>query len=136
MSSADFFLDTNVLMYAFSADIAKAAIAEAWLAQRPGISVQGLNELVQVLRRKRQLDWERIDDISRTVSALSRVHDQNLDSHRMALRLVRRHALAWWDALQLAVALEAGATEFLSEDLRHGLLVEGQLRLRNPFLQA
>lgn len=127
------FVDTNVLVYAFTADADKGACAEALMAQRPWISVQGLNELSHVLRRKRKLDWERIADISDTVSALSEVVELNLECHQRALRLVRQHALGWWDALQLAVALETEASEFLSEDLQHGQVFERRLRVRNPF---
>jgi predicted nucleic acid-binding protein len=128
------FVDTNVLVYAFTADAQKGARAEAVMAERPWVSVQGLNELTHVLRRKRKLDWARIADISDTVSALSEVVDLNLECHQRALRLVRRHALGWWDALQLAVALETEAREFLSEDLQHGQVFEGRLRVCNPFL--
>ena len=92
------FVDTNVLVYAFTADAQKGARAEAVMAERPWVSVQGLNELTHVLRRKRKLDWARITDISDTVSALSEVVDLNLACHQRALRLVRRYALGWWDA--------------------------------------
>jgi predicted nucleic acid-binding protein len=33
----------------------------------------------------------------------------------------------------VAAALEAGCLELLSEDLHDGLLVDGTLRIRNPF---
>lgn len=45
------FLDSNVLVYAFTDD-PRAAAAQALLARRCAISVQGLNELANVARRK------------------------------------------------------------------------------------
>lgn len=127
-------LDTNVLVYAFDTDPAKAAVAERLLGGRPFISVQALNELVNVLRRKRALAWPEIAEVVETVSALCRVVDLTLDTHRIALTLVRRYSLSWWDALQLAAALDAGAEEFMTEDLHAGLQVESRLRVVNPFL--
>ena len=46
------FLDTNVLVYLASEDAAKANQAEAVLAAGGVISVQVLNELANVARRK------------------------------------------------------------------------------------
>ena len=136
MNPTHAFLDTNVLVYAFTADVDKGSRAEALIAQRPWISVQGLNELAWVLRRKRKLDWERIADITDTVGALCQVASLSRESHQRALGLVRAHSLSWWDALQLAVALENDAAEFLSEDLHHGQVFERRLPIRNPFLSA
>lgn len=127
-------LDTNVLVYAFDRDPAKAAVAERLLATKPFISVQALNELVNVLRRKRALSWPEISEVVETVSALCRVIDLTLDTHRIALALVRRYSLGWWDALQLAAALYAGVDEFMTEDLQAGLQIESRLRVVNPFL--
>ena len=126
-------LDTNVLVYAFENDAGKAAAAEWLLAGKPFISVQALNELVNVLRRKRALSWVEVAEVVETVAALCRVTDLTLEVHRVALRLVRRYSLGWWDALQLAAALDAGADQFMSEDMQAGLLVEGRLRVANPF---
>ena len=46
------FFDTNVLVYLASGDVAKADRAEATLAKGGSISVQVLNELANVARRK------------------------------------------------------------------------------------
>lgn len=126
-------LDTNVLVYAFVGEDARAERAEDLLRGRPWISVQALNELVNVLRRKRALSWAEVAVVVDTVTRLCLVADQTLESHRLALQLVRRYSLSWWDALHLAVALDAGVTVFFSEDLHDGLVVENQLRISNPF---
>jgi len=129
-------LDTNVLAYAFTESSLKAQQAEALLGQRPWISVQALNELVGVLQRKRALSWTEIDTVVETISALCVVADLTSQAHRVARQLTRRYPLRWWDALQVAVALDGGATTFFSEDVRDGLLVEGRLRIVNPFAAA
>jgi predicted nucleic acid-binding protein len=40
----------------------------------------------------------------------------------------------FYDCLILASALQCGATTVLSEDLQHNQLIDGTLRIVNPFL--
>ena len=54
------FFDTNVLLYLLSADEAKADAAERALGQGGCISVQVLNELTNVCRRKLDMPWSRL----------------------------------------------------------------------------
>ena len=51
-------LDSNVLVYIASADAAKAERAEATIAKGGAISVQVLNEVANVARRKMQMSWD------------------------------------------------------------------------------
>jgi predicted nucleic acid-binding protein len=52
MSGKTCFLDSNILIYLFSADAAKADRAERLIRHGGVISVQVLNECASVLRRK------------------------------------------------------------------------------------
>ena len=54
------FADTNVLLYLLSQDAQKADQAEVVLNKGVMISVQVLNEVTQVLRRKIKLSWPEI----------------------------------------------------------------------------
>ena len=51
------FFDTNVLIYIASGDPVKADRAEAILGEGGVISVQFLNELTKVARRKMRMTW-------------------------------------------------------------------------------
>ncbi|MGO9809108.1 MAG: VapC toxin family PIN domain ribonuclease, partial [Rhodomicrobium sp.] len=51
------FFDTNVLIYIASGDAEKAGQVEAAIALGGAISVQVLNELTNVARRKMQMSW-------------------------------------------------------------------------------
>lgn len=130
------FLDTNILVYAFAPERSRAEVAETLLADSPCISVQGLNELVNVLRRRHGFNWAELDEVSSTVQQLCQVRPLTAATHRLALQIGPRYQTSWWDALQLASALESGADCFWSEDLQHGQLVERQMRICNPFLAA
>lgn len=49
-----------------------------------------------------------------------------------ALQLQARWQLAFYDALIVAAALEAGCKRLLSEDIPHGQRIE-MLKIENPF---
>ena len=52
---------------------------------------------------------------------------------RAARLLSQAHSLAWFDALIVQAALEAGCTHLYSEDLQHGRRF-GALQVVNPFV--
>ena len=54
------FLDTNVLVYAFSDDDSRKDHAASLIASGGVVSVQILNEFVDVARRKLRKDWAAI----------------------------------------------------------------------------
>lgn len=62
------FLDTNVLVYIASGDAARADRAEAAVAAGGAISVQVLNELANVARRKMQISWGETHALGQSVS--------------------------------------------------------------------
>jgi len=64
------FLDTNILVYAFSSD-AKARRAQALLQDPFTVGVQGLNEFGSVARRKLQLDWPAVATAVNQIAVLS-----------------------------------------------------------------
>ena len=129
--SADF-ADTNVVLYLLD-DGPKADRAEAILVQRPRISVQVLNEAMVNCRRKAGLTWDETGAFLAGVRALCPVEDVTLETHDVGRALAERYGLSVYDAMIIAAALLAGCTTLWSEDMQDGLLVEGQLRIANPF---
>ena len=55
------------------------------------------------------------------------------ETHDEALRLAERYGYSISDSLILASALEAGCETLWSEDMQHGLKIDGRLRIANPF---
>jgi len=45
-----------------------------------------------------------------------------------------RYHLSFWDSLIIASALSVSASKLLSEDMQHGMTIDGQLTIINPFL--
>ena len=126
------FVDTNVVLYLLD-DGLKAEQAEAILARGPRISVQVLNEAMVNCRRKAGLDWDETASFLAGVRALCSVEDVTLRTHEVGRALAERYGFSVYDAMIVAAALIAGCTTLWTEDMQTGLLVEGQLRLVNPF---
>jgi predicted nucleic acid-binding protein len=67
--SAGIFLDTNILIYAFSSDDPRSLPAEELLAAGGTISVQVINEFTNVMRRKLGRTWPDIEAAIAVVSS-------------------------------------------------------------------
>src|SRR3954468_3968143 len=129
------FLDTNILVYAQQAGT-KADISQALIGEGGTISAQVLNELANVLRKKQGRSWS---DIELVLNDIDNVLDPALPltagTGRVALGLARDHGLAFYDALIVASAIEAGCDTLYSEDMQHGRAI-GALTIRNPFIEG
>jgi len=129
------FIDSNVLLYIASNDRAKADRAEALIASGEGtISVQVLNELTNVARRKMRLSWtETRAFLSMIRALLLPVHPLTIDVHETGLDLAERYGLSTFDAMIAASALHADCDTLWSEDMHDGMTLEDRLRVANPF---
>ncbi|HEX8623906.1 MAG TPA: PIN domain-containing protein [Allosphingosinicella sp.] len=132
---AEAFIDTNVLVHLAGAD-EKALMAETLVAKGGTISVQVLNELTLVWRRKYGYSWDLVRETLWSLRTLLEVSPLGVDTHDLGLSIAERYRLQIYDSLLLASALLAGCETFLSEDLHDGLVVEGQLTIRNPYRQG
>lgn len=130
------FFDTNILVYAASTDEAKAEHATRLIESRGRASVQVLNEFVNVARRRINLDWTYIRQLLDSFQIVLDIRGVDVTSHRLALDLAERHRLHIYDATIVASALQAGCERLLTEDMQHGLVVAGRLRIENPFLSG
>jgi predicted nucleic acid-binding protein len=128
------FFDTNVLVYIASGDAAKADRAEEALAAGGAISVQVLNELTNVARRKMRLSWAETHAFLSLLRGLLTVHPLAVETHETGLGLAERYGLSTYDAMIAASALHAGCDTLWSEDMQHGMALDEGLRIVNPFL--
>ncbi len=127
------FFDTNILVYLASGDAAKADRAEASIAAGGAISVQVLNELANVARRKMQMSWAETHAFLSMLRGLLMVHPLTLETHETGLELAERYGLSTDDAMIAASALHAGCDTLWSEDMQHGMTLKEGLRIVNPF---
>jgi predicted nucleic acid-binding protein len=139
MSAERIALDANILFYTVDADAAELQRKAREIVRRAALeldcvlSLQTLGEFFYSTTRKGKLtpsqaatqleDWQTLFPVVAATPA----------SLRLAVRAVEQHNLSFWDAMQWAVAKQAGARLFLSEDMQHERELEG-VRFRNPFV--
>ena len=56
-----------------------------------------------------------------------------LATHELAVKLAACDGVAFNDALIVASALETGCDVLLTEDMRDGRVIQGRLKIHNPF---
>ena len=126
------FIDSNIILYLFSSDVLKADKAEEILANGGVISVQVLNEVVAVCRRKLKLSWDEIDGLLLALKANLQIVPLTVATHDLAIKLCKQYQLSFYDAHICAAALIAQSSELISEDMQDGLNIDGLL-IHNPF---
>lgn len=127
------FIDSNVILYLLSANARKADQAEQIVAEGGVISVQVLNEVTSVCRKKLTMDWAEIEAVLQAIKASLDIVPLTEASHTKAVALAQRYQLSFYDAHICASAMIAGASELLSEDMQAGFSMDG-LTVRNPFV--
>jgi predicted nucleic acid-binding protein len=128
------FIDTNVLVYLASRDPTKADRAESIIGTGGGIiSVQVLNELTNVARRKMRMSWTETSAFLSIIRELLTAQPLTIEVHETGLQLAERHGFSIFDAMIAASALHADCDTLWSEDMQDGMMIENRLRVVNPF---
>jgi predicted nucleic acid-binding protein len=130
------FFDTNVLAYLASSDGAKANQAETAVARGGSISVQVLNELANVARRRMGMSWSELRAFLAAIRGVLTVHPLTLETHETGLALSERYGFSIYDSMIVAAAIEAGCDTLWSEDMQHGMQLAEGLRIVSPFVRA
>jgi predicted nucleic acid-binding protein len=138
--SAEVFVDTNVLVYAYDRrDPAKQATAQSIL--REGVrrrnvvlSAQVLGEFFAVVTRKIAQPMT-AEQALRVIRLLASVSVVPIDAPLVFKAVVhsRDHRISYWGGLIVAAAERAGCVRVLSEDLNSGHRY-GSVTVENPFV--
>lgn len=133
-SKPSVFFDSNIVIYSVAKGDPRAEVARGLLFAGGHISVQVLNEFVNVSRRKLGKSWPEIhlilDPIRLTCEPVWPVTEE---THHLALVIAQRYGLQIYDAMIVASATIAGCDTLYSEDMQDGQQI-GALTIRNPFL--
>jgi len=102
------FFDTDILIYAYSTDVRRDQALNT-IAGGGVISTQVLNEFTNVLRKKQRQEWPIIEAAVQSIRfRFPDIVPLTADTHAAALTLARGHNFAFYDALIVATAIEAG----------------------------
>jgi predicted nucleic acid-binding protein len=127
------FFDTNVLLYLVSQDVDKYRRSTELLDAGGVISVQVLNEMIHVNRRKLAATWSQVDQLLASVRRSCQVVSLDEATYDQGRLLAERYQLSIYDAMIVAAARRASVKVLYSEDMQDGLVIDKTLTVRNPF---
>ena len=130
------FVDSNVWLYLFDKDPKKKKVALDLLSKKPLISTQVIAENVNVCLRKLSLDHQTVDQHVANLTNYCEVVLIHPSTLKSALKISKQYQFSFYDSLILAAALETDCTTLYSEDLQDGQVIEGKLRIVNPFVNS
>jgi len=135
-----YFVDTNILIYAFDASTGKKhqraskLVQELWMGENGCISIQVLQEFYVNITRKapQALDPLQASTIIRDLSNW-KVHRPDTGDVLAAISIQQNNQISFWDALIVRSAQECNCETLLSEDLSHEQDYGG-VKVINPFM--
>ena len=135
MNAVKTFIDTNVLIYAFTADEPekqKTAInfIDGCL---PVISTQVIKEFSNVLIRKTNMDSRHIRELINEITNAADVVNERIELIFTSLDIHKRYKFPFCDSLIIAAAQSSKCQVLLSEDMQDGQIIDGKLKIINPF---
>jgi predicted nucleic acid-binding protein len=135
--TAEFFADSNLIVYAGSkdpADAKKKKIAREIIESEDiGLSVQVLQEFIAAASTKKRLGIDDSETRTTIVALLAfPVAPMTTDLVVAALDIKARFQLSYWDSAIIAAAKELQCKAIYSEDLNDGQDYGG-VRVINPF---
>jgi predicted nucleic acid-binding protein len=130
------FYDTNILLYLLSTEVTISRNADRFFLAGGKVSVQVLNEFTNIARKKHRLEVKAIRPLLAAIRNAFAVVPVTAEIHDAGLRLIERHGFSTYDAMIVAAALASDCDVLLSEDMQHGMVVDGRLTIVNPFLGA
>jgi predicted nucleic acid-binding protein len=128
-------LDTNILVFLFDEFfIDKREIAGSFVDANLIISAQVVSDFLNVSKRLLKIPkldiLQKCNEITRKCTIVPTT--QIVLNH--AEKLITQYDLQLFDAIIVASALEANCTILYTEDMHHGLIIEGTLSIINPFM--
>jgi predicted nucleic acid-binding protein len=130
------FIDSNVLIYSYS-DLFpdKQAKARDLINSYDDvfISTQVMNEFVSAFVKKLKAAWT---DIIKSLDEITEnyiVYTNSPITVKEACKIAQKYQFSFYDSLIISAAIECSCNILYSEDMQHGQLIEGKIKIVNPF---
>jgi len=130
------FLDTNIFVYLYSEDEqAKQSVAFNILEELNCItSTQALNEFCSVCLRKLKIPNHIVQIAVEEIVESCQLCFIDMEVIQKALKINDKYDYSYYDCLILASAILNDCKYLYSEDMQHNQLIDGRLKIINPFL--
>ena len=133
----DFFLDSNIWLYALSdEDDEKAATARRLINELGGsilFTTQSINEVCKNLKKKSSVSEREIQRLISSFFINYKLVEIDEETLIFASEIRERHSFSFWDSLIVSSAFVGNADILYSEDMQDGFTLENRLKIINPF---
>ena len=129
------FIDSNLWVYLYSdrdkGNIVRNIIEEYFIDIVLSVQVLGefFNVLIRKIMRTKKEAREIISDLAMNFEVIE--IDKSLVLEAMEISI--RYKYSYWDSLIVAAALGTGCSMLYTEDLHDGQIINGRLKIVNPF---
>ena len=129
------FVDTNILIYAYSETEPEKKDVSLSILERKSISIstQVLNEFIWTMNRKYAVSLVQLKILADRFWQRFEVALVKELSIKKALSVAEYYKYSYWDGLILASALENNCSILYTEDMQDGQVIEREIRIINPF---
>jgi len=129
------FLDTNIIIYAYSEDeIEKANIANKIINEyQCFISTQVVNEVSNVFFKKFNLSSQEVLSVVEELERFLTIIQFDIDTIKYAYKIKDKYKFSYFDSLIIATALNHNCQILYTEDMQHNQIIEDKLKIINPF---
>ena len=122
------------MLYTLGKDAREKAIAREIVVGQSVVSVQVINEAVNVCLRRFAFTRERAYAFADILMRRTDMRPLDEATIRKSAEIAIRYRFSNWDSLIIAAALLANCDTLYSEDMQHGQIIDGKLTIVNPFL--
>jgi predicted nucleic acid-binding protein len=129
------FIDSNILIYAYSdTEKEKQELARELISgNNSHISTQVIQELADTLNRRFKKPYVEIKNALEESCRNNDLHTNTQNTVLQACDIAEQYKYSFYDSLIISAALEKGCSMLYSEDMQSGQIINGQLKIINPF---
>jgi predicted nucleic acid-binding protein len=130
------FLDSNVLIYAYSSDDSKKRECVEKLLNEHRviiISTQTINEFINVMTKKKKMTYQQVSLVLTEILINFSVEIIDKVIIQKALEIAEKHHYSYFDSLMIASAVVSDCSILYTEDMHNQHVIEGNLRIVDPF---
>jgi predicted nucleic acid-binding protein len=132
--SANYFIDTNIVLYLFDKDKTKSVIAQRLFTANAVVSPQVLAETANVLTRKFNFDKKIAMESLCFIRNNVQIVPFTAELFDIVSMVFTRYSFSFYDSMIIASALSSNCSKLYSEDFQHKQKIEKKLTIINPFL--
>ncbi len=129
------FFDSNILIYLVDNDLEKKQKTSSLLLdEKSYISTQVINENVNICLKKLKLTKDQTFTHGRFLIENFNLVLIDKETIYQAFEIMNKYLYSYWDCLIISAAIKCNSTILYSEDMQNKQMIEGKLKIVNPYI--